>query len=145
MKAHITTICSTATQSEVRDLLKKFISDLPIDESQQNQIVLAVDEALANAIIHGNHQDPRQNVQIDILYLKDKIRIEMINCGYFDIHEDDKKEKALSDIIVEKQKGGLGLKLIYSIMDVVSFYIKDNKTRCVMTKLIPRQKDESKA
>lgn len=142
MKAHITTICSVKTQAEVRNLLARYFNDLPIEEYLRNQLVLAVDEALANAIIHGNDKDPSRSVQIDINFLKDRLIVELNDCGYFDIKEDSKKEKPLTQIIKEKQKGGLGLKLIYSIMDVVSFYIKGDKSFCSMIKYIDQPQDK---
>jgi anti-sigma regulatory factor (Ser/Thr protein kinase) len=48
---------------------------------------------------------------------------------------DEKKMKALSDVIKDRQKGGLGLKLIYSIMDVVCFYTTKQKSFCLLIKM----------
>ncbi len=62
--------------------------------------------------------------------------VEIGDIGLFDeslIKE--KVSKEIKDIIKEKQKGGMGLKLIYSIMDIVTFYTKDNKSYCMMVKL----------
>lgn len=137
MKANLTTVCSSDSQSEVRAFLNSFLESAAISDSERNQIVLAVDEAVANAILHGNDEDTRRTIQLDMEADEKRFLVEMSDIGLFDeITKQDKKDKDLKTIIKEKQKGGLGLKLIYSIMDVVCFYTKDNKSYCRLVKLI---------
>lgn len=138
MKANLTTICSIDTQEEIRGFLNNFFLGVDdLTEQKRNQIVLAVDEAIANAIIHGNDSDAEKSIQLDIDINKKRIHIEISDIGLFDeIMNNDKKDKDLKTVIKEKQKGGLGLKLIYSIMDVVCFYTQNNKSYCLMVKLL---------
>ncbi len=138
MKANLTTICSIDTQEEIRAFLNKFFAGVDdLTEQKRNQVVLAVDEAIANAIIHGNDSDTEKSIQIDLDVNKKRIHIEISDIGLFDeIMNNDKKDKDLKTVIKEKQKGGLGLKLIYSIMDVVCFYTQNNKSYCLMVKLL---------
>jgi len=138
MKANLTTICNIDTQEEIRAFLNKFFSGVEgLTAQKRNQIVLAVDEAIANAIIHGNESDPDKSIQLDIDVNKKRIHIELSDIGLFDeIMNNDKKDKELKEVIKDKQKGGLGLKLIYSIMDVVCFYTQNNKSYCLMVKLM---------
>jgi serine/threonine-protein kinase RsbW len=138
MKANLTTICSIDTQEEIRGFLNKFFINVDhLTEQKRNQVVLAVDEAIANAIIHGNDSDTEKSIQLDLDVNKKRIHIEISDIGLFDeIMNNDKKDKDLKTVIKEKQKGGLGLKLIYSIMDVVCFYTKNNKSYCLMVKLL---------
>jgi serine/threonine-protein kinase RsbW len=138
MKANLTTICSIDTQEEIRAFLNRFFAGVDdLTEQKRNQVVLAIDEAIANAIIHGNDSDTEKSIQIDLDVNKKRIRIEISDIGLFDeIMNNDKKDKDLNTVIKEKQKGGLGLKLIYSIMDVVCFYTQNNKSYCLMVKLL---------
>ena len=138
MKANLTTICSIDTQEDIRAFLNKFFKDIDVlTDQKRNQIVLAVDEAIANAIIHGNDSDTEKSIQMDIDVNEKRIHIEISDIGLFDeIMKNDKKDKALKDVIKDKQRGGLGLKLIYSIMDVVCFYTQNNKSYCLMVKLL---------
>lgn len=138
MKANLTTICSIDTQEDIRAFLNKFFKGVDgLTDQKRNQIVLAVDEAIANAIIHGNDSDTEKSIQMDIDVNEKRIHIEISDIGLFDeITKNDKKDKALKDVIKEKQRGGLGLKLIYSIMDVVCFYTQNNKSYCLMVKLL---------
>ena len=138
MKANLTTICSIDTQEEIRGFLNRFFSGIDgLTAQKRNQVVLAVDEAIANAIIHGNDSNSEKSIQLDIDVNKKRIHIEISDIGLFDeIMNNDKKDKDLKTVIKDKQKGGLGLKLIYSIMDVVCFYTQNNKSYCLMVKLL---------
>lgn len=136
MRAHLTTICSADAQEEIRAFLSRYLHSLPRSESEKNQIILAADEAIANAIIHGNQADETRSLQVDIDVSEKRIMIEIYDIGLIDIKAtEEKKQKDLKDIIKDRQKGGLGLKLIYSIMDIVTFYTRENKSYCMMIKL----------
>jgi len=136
MKVNLTTVCNTRAQEEIRAFLNRYFANTGLSEQEINQLILAIDEAIANAIIHGNQNDPEKTISMDIDFTEKRIVIEIGDIGLFD--ESVRKEKAgkdIKDIIKEKQKGGLGLKLIYSIMDIVTFYTKDNKSYCMMVKM----------
>ncbi|MEX0813886.1 MAG: ATP-binding protein [Chitinophagales bacterium] len=137
MKANIRTICSQKALSTIRDFLNDFLQSLDISTSEINQIVLAMDEAVSNAIIHGNNSDESKILEVDINVVDNKIKIVLSDIGFLDLAKRDAKvEKALADIIKEKQKGGLGLKLIHSIMDIVTFYTKDGRSFLMMQKFL---------
>lgn len=136
MKVNLTTVCNTRAQEEIRAFLNRYFKDTGLTEAEVNQLILAIDEAIANAIIHGNQSNPEKTISMDIDFSEKRIVIEIGDIGLFD--ESLRKEKVtreIKDIIKEKEKGGLGLKLIYSIMDIVTFYTKDNKSYCMMVKL----------
>ncbi len=105
-----------------------------------------MDEAVANAIIHGNKSDETKILEIDIHITDKKIKIVMSDIGYLDLSKrDEKVEKDLATIIKEKQKGGLGLTLIHTIMDIVTFYTKENKSYLMMLKYLSPKQAETKA
>jgi len=136
MKVNLTTVCNTRAQEEIRAFLNRYFKDTGLTEPEVNQLILAIDEAIANAIIHGNQSNPEKTISMDIDFSEKRIVVEIGDIGLFDeslIKE--KVSKEIKDIIKEKQKGGMGLKLIYSIMDIVTFYTKDNKSYCMMVKL----------
>ncbi|PSR03958.1 MAG: hypothetical protein BRD50_04745 [Bacteroidetes bacterium SW_11_45_7] len=66
MKANLTTICSHKAQEEIRAFITDFLSGVTIADTEKNQIVLSVDEAIANAIIHGHAGDESKSIQIDL-------------------------------------------------------------------------------
>jgi serine/threonine-protein kinase RsbW len=136
MKANLTTICSHKAQEEIRAFITDFLSGVTIADTEKNQIVLSVDEAIANAIIHGHAGDESKSIQIDLNLNDKRLSIDIHDIGLFDIAEEEKVEKEIAEVIKEKQKGGLGLKLIYSIMDIVCFYTKERKSYCRLVKLL---------
>jgi serine/threonine-protein kinase RsbW len=140
MRANLTTVCNIGAQEEIRNFLNRFFKNIQITDSEKNQVVLAIDEAIANAIEHGTGGDETKTIQLDLDVNEKRILIEVGDIGMFEKEaRDEKLQKDLKDIIKEKQKGGLGLKLIYSIMDIVTFYTKDNKSYCMMVKLLSRK------
>ena len=147
MKANLTTVCSSEVQGEIREFLNRYISQLSISESEQNQIVLAIDEAIANAIIHGNKSDVTRSLVLDLDISDKRLVAELSDIGLFNPREegDEKKSKDLSEVIKDRQKGGLGLKLIYSIMDVVCFYTTKDKSFCLLVKIFKTGKAAKKA
>ena len=146
MKANIRTICSEKALTTIREFLDEFLGDMEVSSSEKNQIILAMDEAVANAIIHGNKSDDTKILEIDIHITDKKIKIVMSDICYLDLAKRDKKvEKDLTEIIKEKQKGGLGLKLIHTIMDIVTFYTKEDKSYLMMLKYLSPKQTDSKA
>ncbi len=137
MKVNLTTVCSTRAQEEIRAFLNRYFNDTGLSESDKNQLILVIDESIANAIIHGNNSDESKTISMDIDFSEKRIVIEIGDIGLFDdALRKEKIEKDIKDIIKEKQKGGLGLKLVYSIMDIVTFYTKDGKSYCYMVKML---------
>lgn len=137
MKANIRTICSQRALSTIREFLNDFLNSLELSDSEKNQIILAMDEAVSNAIIHGNNSDVNKHIELDINVTGSKIKIVLSDIGFLDLTKRDEKiEKSMSEIIKDKQKGGLGLKLIHSIMDVVAFYNKKERSYLMMVKFL---------
>jgi serine/threonine-protein kinase RsbW len=140
MRANLTTVCNPLAQEEIRSFLNRYFKNLTISDSEKNQVVLAIDEAIANAIEHGSEGDTTKTIQLDLDINEKRILIEITDIGMFDKElREEKLQKDMQEIIKEKQKGGLGLKLIYSIMDIVTFYTKENKSYCMMVKLINKK------
>jgi serine/threonine-protein kinase RsbW len=137
MKANLTTVCKSEAQEEIRNFLNRFFKSVAITDAEKSQVVLAIDEAVANAIIHGNNNDSSKKLELDLDINEKRIFIELNDIGVFDKDmREQKVQKDLKEIIKDKQKGGLGLKLIYTIMDIVNFYSMNNKNYLMMVKLI---------
>lgn len=68
----------------VQVVLKDTLEELGVDEDARYGIDLAVREAVANAIKHGNEQNPDKEVHVDLLLERDDlvIRIEDEGAGF---------------------------------------------------------------
>lgn len=136
MKTRFTTICSREKLSEIRSFLSSVLVNLKIAESVKNEIILAVDEACANAMIHGNNCDENKPLQLDVVMENEKLTVEISDIGTTDIDTEQYQEQSVQELIRQRRKGGLGLKLIYSIMDEVTYYNRDSRNICALTKII---------
>lgn len=71
---------TTAGQS-VQDRIVRFLEDLQYNDRDVFGIRLAMEEALVNAIKHGNRMDPKKSVRIACRISHRKIRIEIEDQG----------------------------------------------------------------
>lgn len=134
MKTNFTTICSRDKLAEIRKFLSSVLIDLKIADPVKNEIILAVDEACANAMIHGNDCDENKKLDIELETIDNKLVIQIYDIGdtsFTQVHHED---KTIEDLIHQRKKGGLGLKLIYSIMDEVAYFKAGDHHVCALTK-----------
>ncbi|MFT7588669.1 MAG: serine/threonine-protein kinase RsbW [Limisphaerales bacterium] len=132
--------CRKEELKTLRDLFSDELTTNGISGLLRDQIVLAVDEACANAIIHGNDCDESRKIKLKAtLAVDDNDRI--LTVQVFDVGEFEMNPKLLErDIqyfITNRLKGGLGLRLIHTIMDEVGFHNEDRVHICTMKKRIP--------
>jgi serine/threonine-protein kinase RsbW len=98
--------------------------------------VLALDEMCSNMMIHAHNCNPDDELELHInIPGKGKLIFEIIDDGsFFDINHFN--EPDLGHLINEKRKGGLGIRLVKSIMDKIEYLSKDGKNVCRLTKKI---------
>ena len=71
----------TSAGQSVQDRIIKFLEDLRYDERDVFGVRLAIEEALVNAIKHGNQMDPSKSVRIACRIAASRIRIEIEDQG----------------------------------------------------------------
>lgn len=134
MKRTLRTVCSKDSLKEIRSFIRGLIEGVGFDKNEINKIVLAADEACANAIIHGNNCDARRELRVDLSVTETKLIIEIFDIGEKDFDQLKFIQKDIEELVKEKSKGKMGLKLMNSIMDEV-LYRKINDTHyCVLIK-----------
>lgn len=132
MKANFTAPCNTDSLATIRRFVRKKLDQLSLSDNTRYQIVLAVDEACANAIIHGNQSDASNQLELELYVANGNLTIRI-----WDVGEYPRKRQPALDIkkrIKQKRAGGLGLHLIYSFMDEVEFFHEKNYNVCQLTK-----------
>lgn len=124
---------STRNLSDVRNFVAQHATSHGFDKQKIADIRLAVDEAITNIIKHAYNGDENHTIEIQISFKKDRICIELLDTGTtFNIStfpEPNIKEK-----IKQKKRGGMGVYLIHSLMDDVSYGREDDANKMVMCK-----------
>jgi serine/threonine-protein kinase RsbW len=130
--------CSIENLKSVRDFIRTRLKDHGIPELIISEIVLALDEMCSNLMIHSHRCNPDELFEIHMIVEKDRPLIfEIIDDGtVFDINQF--KEPALNSIIHEKRKGGLGIRLVKSIMDSVEYHSRSGQNVCRLVKSVKR-------
>jgi serine/threonine-protein kinase RsbW len=71
----------TAAGQSVQERIVQLLEELSYDERDVFGVRLAIEEALVNAIKHGNRMDPTKTVRITCQVARDKVRIEIEDQG----------------------------------------------------------------
>lgn len=116
--------------TDLEQLLNNINSELKFPEEKFANLQIAVSEAILNAIIHGNKENPEKNIFVKIEYDENKISIRIKDEGSgFDINKlpDPTKEENLY------KEHGRGILIIKSIVDIFDCISDTNGTEIVMT------------
>jgi serine/threonine-protein kinase RsbW len=126
--------CSIENLKGVRDFIRNTLKAHNVRDLQISEMVLALDEMCSNLMIHAHQCNPHDLFELNITILKGKpVVFEIIDDGtVFDINQFSEPE--LGNLVHEKRKGGLGIRLVKSIMDKVEYQKRSGKNICRLTK-----------
>ncbi|MDW8296715.1 MAG: ATP-binding protein [Raineya sp.] len=137
MKYNISIKAEKKNLKKVRTFLENIFNQMQIPAIESNQLILVVDEILANLIIHSAKNDVQKDIDICLTENEGEITFEIYdyNSPFFDLtqHEDAN----LHELKKQKRKGGMGLTLVKNIMDEVEVYYEDNTNIWRLQKKIP--------
>ena len=137
MKYNLSIKADKQNLKKVRNFLGEVFAELQVSAIEANQLVLVVDEILANLIIHSAQNNTIKEIDLSITEEAGEITFEIYdyNSPYFDLtqHEDAN----LKDLVKQKRKGGMGLTLVKNIMDEVEVYYEDNTNVWRLQKRLP--------
>ena len=126
--------CSLNNLKGIRDFIRKSLKGHGVSEVMMNDIVLAIDEMCSNLMIHSHQCNPKDELELHVIVpKKGNLIFEIVDDGsMFDINQF--REPELGNLVHEKRKGGLGIRLVKSIMDKVEYLHEGNKNICRLTK-----------
>lgn len=137
MKYNICIKAEKKNLKKVRTFLENVFTQMQVPEVESSQLILVVDEILANLIIHSAKNDIQKDIDISLTENEGEVTFEIYdyNSPYFDLtqHEDAN----LQDLKKQKRKGGMGLTLVKNIMDEVEVYYEDNTNIWRLQKRLP--------
>ncbi|MBL7864010.1 MAG: ATP-binding protein [Cyclobacteriaceae bacterium] len=128
--------CSLENLKGIRDFIRKSLRTHVSSEVVMNEIILALDEMCSNLMIHAHHCNPDHFLELSIdVPTKGSLIFEITDDGeMFDINKFHEPE--IGNLVHEKRKGGLGIRLVKSIMDGVEYLNRDGRFVCRLTKQV---------
>jgi len=128
--------CSLNNLKGIRDFIRESLKGRGVSDVVMNEIVLAIDEMCSNLMIHAHHCNPDHMLELHIqVPKKGDLIFEIVDDGnVFDINHFI--EPDLDNLVQEKRKGGLGIRLVKSIMDTVEYLHRGGKNVCRLTKRV---------
>lgn len=128
--------CSLSNLKGIREFIRTSLKDQHVPEIELSAIVLALDEMCSNLMIHAHHCNPDHLLELHIdIPARGKFIFEIIDDGsVFDINQFHEPE--LGNLVHQKRKGGLGIRLVKAIMDNVEYLKRDEKNVCRLTKQV---------
>jgi len=128
--------CSIENLKGVRDFIRTTLKSHGVLDLQISEMVLALDEMCSNLMIHSHQCNPDDLFELRIILQKNApVIFEIIDDGtVFDINEFN--EPDLGNLVHEKRKGGLGIRLVKSIMDKVEYQHQSGKNICRLIKKV---------
>jgi anti-sigma regulatory factor (Ser/Thr protein kinase) len=113
---------STENLSMIRDFVGSVGARAGFSKGDLVKLELAVDEACANVIEHAYGSDTTREVTVKATLDSDAVQIRIIDTGRgFD--PATVAEVDLDSLVQQRKSGGLGMRLIRSVMDEVQYEI----------------------
>lgn len=134
MNSALRIACSRENLQEVRDFVRNYLSARQLSEKAINQVVLAVDEVVANFIIHANGEDASQFLDLKLGFDNHDLNVEIADNGDTIFQPGPHQDPDLRAYIQEGRKGGMGMTLVTRLMDRVEFFTRGNHTICHLSK-----------
>ena len=134
MKSVLRIACSRIHLQQVRDFVRNYLNSRHLPDITVNQVVLAVDEVVANFIIHANGEDENQFLDLELAFDEHNINVEIADHGDTIFLPAPHQNPNLRDYIREGRKGGMGMTLVNRLMDRVEFFTRGNHTVCHLSK-----------
>jgi serine/threonine-protein kinase RsbW len=120
---------NTENLAMIREFVNGIGTRAGLPASEVAKLELAVDEACANVIEHAYGPEVTKEVSVKATLDEDSVQIDVVDTGVgFDPSEISQKN--LDQLVAERKSGGLGMRLMKTLMDEVHYEV------------IPGQKNE---
>lgn len=127
--------------AEVEAAAEEFAREAGLDEDSLFHVALAVREAAANAVMHGNHCDPAKHIQVSMENTGTELRIVIADEG------EGVDPEQLPDPLAQENLlcgSGRGIFLIRSLMDEARFRQLHPGMELTLVKRLPPPAAESR-
>ena len=128
--------CSIENLKGVRDFIRTTLKGYGVPDLQISEMVLALDEMCSNLMIHAHQCNPDDLFELNIhLENESTVIFDIVDDrAAFDINEFIAPD--LGNLVHEKRKGGLGIRLVKTIMDKIEYQNVRGKNICRLIKKV---------
>jgi len=119
----------------IRSLVRKWVESWEVDTTKAGEVVLAVDEACANAIRHAYQGRADGRVELTLHAEPGHLEFQVSDRGVPCPPECTTRRTPEYPTADEVEPGGLGIQLIYRVFDEVEFCPGEDGGNCVIMKL----------
>lgn len=121
-----------------RQALRVDLLEAGLHGPELERVVLAVDEACANAMLHGPKTGAGQSpILVEVAFAEGLLRIRLADVGRFEPAADALQESP-EERVAAGLTGGLGLHLMHRIMDRVDYRRESGRHWCILELAIPK-------
>ncbi len=110
--------------TEVEQLIDKVCEEYDLNEDNYGNILIAVTEAVNNAIVHGNNNDPHKKVSVVVDKLEEGVIFSVVDEGKGFDFENLPDPTAPENI---EKANGRGIFLMKNLADEVAFDLNGSK------------------
>ncbi len=122
----------SSKHSAIRDVeqrLKSILDKLHLADSQEHNLLVAASEAVNNAMIHGNKNDPSKKVVIDVDFKDRDVTLEIQDEGG-GFNPTNLPDPLLPENLLKPS--GRGIHIMKSLMDSVNFNFTPKGTKIIL-------------
>lgn len=124
---------STENLSDVRSFIDVHAKDHGFSSKTIQDVRLAVDEAVTNIIKHAYSNDNSKIIDVELLFFENKLCVQLIDSGK-NFKFETYKIPDIKEQIKRRKRGGMGVYMIHSLMDKVSYSRNGGKNEIKMCK-----------
>lgn len=119
--------------AEIRDFVYNYAFSNSDDKEFATQVSLAVDEVCSNLIKYAYKLNTRNLIEVKIQFIDNSIKIEILDNGEnFNILE--YQSPSLEDYYSNYMRNGLGITIVKSVIDEISYTAKDSYNSLTLIK-----------
>jgi serine/threonine-protein kinase RsbW len=116
--------------NEIDELFLKINEDFQLPAEEYDKLMIAVTEVVNNAIIHGNKQDEKKNVEINVEYDDKMMKIKICDEGNgFDY--DETPDPRLKENLLKSS--GRGMFIVKSLIEDVEYRHTEKGSEIIIT------------
>ena len=125
-----------AQRKELKPLRRNIsvaLKEAYVNEEDCSLCTLAVDEIIANKIIHACGENPNLEINIILQVNTEQIIFTIEDNGVAFNHE-DYSPPTIKSLVAGRSKGSLGMLIVYNIMDQIEFRTVDQTNTCILSR-----------